>query len=309
MRLAFMGTPDFATYTLKALIEEGHEIAAVYTQPPARAGRGKQLRKSAVHQLADLHALPVLTPQSMKTEAAIQEFKDLNLEMAVVVAFGQILPVPVLDAPQYGCVNVHASLLPRWRGAAPIHRAIMAGDSETGVDIMVMEAGLDTGPILAEAKTTIGETETTADMHDRLAQMGADLIHETITAFAEGNITPQAQAEDGITYARKIEKSEAKIRWNQSAQQVDQLVRGLFPFPGAWFEVEGHRFKVLSGTVMPHRNNKQKPAGTFLDNALTIACGDGAYQIQKIQRAGKGPMHREEFLRGFPIEMGSQVDC
>lgn len=304
MRLAFMGTPDFAAYTLQALIDAGHDIAAVYTQPPAKAGRGKKLRKSPVHQMADDHDLPVKTPNSMKAADAIADFQALDLDCAVVVAYGQILPQAVLDAPKLGCVNIHASLLPRWRGAAPIHRAIMAGDSETGVGIMVMEAGLDTGPVLAESKTDITPNDTTASLHDRLAAMGAELITPTLEAFAAGNITPKAQSTDGITYAHKIDKAEAKINWQQSAEEINRQVRGLFPFPGAWFEVNGERIKALSGVIM----DKKGINGTFLDDQFTIGCGDQSYQITRAQRAGKGPMDQTDFLRGFPIPAGTKVD-
>lgn len=312
MRLAFMGTPEFATYTLQALIDAGHDIAVVYTQPPAPAGRGKKLKKSPVHSLAEQQGLTVETPKSMRAETVINGFRSLQLDMAVIVAYGQILPTAILSAPTHGCVNVHASLLPRWRGAAPIHRAIMAGDAETGVDIMLMEEGLDTGPLLAREKTVISASDTTQSLHDRLAKAGAKLIDPTIRAYAAGTIAPTPQALGGVTYAHKITKQEARLDWSLSALEIDQQVRGLFPFPGAWMSIGGERIKVLSGSVIDH-SGAAGPAGTVLDDNLTIACGQkganqGAYQIDRAQRAGKGAMDRQEFLRGFPVPKGTKLE-
>ena len=247
MRLAFMGTPDFAVPTLKALHGAGHEIAAVYSQPPRPAGRGKKERKSPVHTVAEELGVEVRTPLSMKKEGAIADFAALNADVAVVVAYGQILPQAVLDAPEYGCVNVHASLLPRWRGAAPIHRAIMAGDDKTGVCIMQMEAGLDTGPVILRDEVAIEAGDTTASLHDVLADMGAGLINEAVVSLADGTATIEAQPEEGVTYAHKIDKSEARIDWSASAAEIDRMVRGLYPFPGAFFELDGMRVKVLAG--------------------------------------------------------------
>lgn len=303
MRLAFMGTPDFATPTLNALIAAGHDVVAVYSQPPARAGRGKQERKSPVHIQAESAGIEVRTPLSMRDSDAIADFKSLNLDACVVVAYGQILPQAILDAPKYGCVNVHASLLPRWRGAAPIHRALMAGDSETGVGIMVMEAGLDTGPVLAEAKTIITDSDTTLDLHDKLAKMGADLISPTLEGFIAGDITPTPQASHGVTYAKKIEKAEARIDWTRSATEIDRQVRGLNPFPGAWTMINGERVKILAGQI----GGASGAVGTAVDDMLTFACDKGSYQIERAQRAGKGAMDREQFLNGYDVPKGTKA--
>ncbi|MCJ9429928.1 methionyl-tRNA formyltransferase [Kordiimonas marina] len=304
MRIAFMGTPDFALPTLDALIAGGHDIAAVYTQPPRPAGRGKREQKSPVHRRAEEAGLTVFTPISMKAEEEIERFAALELDCAVVVAFGQILPVAVLDAPTYGCVNVHASLLPRWRGAAPIHRALMAGDRATGVCIMQMEAGLDTGPVLMRATTPIAAEDTTESLHDRLAQMGGDLINDALEGLAAGTLTPEIQPEEGVTYAKKIDKAEARIDWTRPAAEIGRMVRGLYPFPGAWTEVDGERLKILAGHVDEKASGS---AGVLLDDELLIACGDGAYRIDRAQRAGKAAMDREVLLRGFSIPAGTKL--
>jgi len=304
MRIAFMGTPDFALPTLDALIAAGHDIAAVYTQPPRPAGRGKREQKSPVHRRAEAAGLPVFTPTSMKAEDEIARFEALGLDCAVVVAFGQILPVAVLDAPKYGCVNVHASLLPRWRGAAPIHRALMAGDHETGVCIMQMEAGLDTGPVLMRATTPIALEDTTESLHDRLAAMGGELINDALQGLADGTLTPHPQPEEGVTYAKKIDKAEARIDWARPAVEIDRLVRGLYPFPGAWTEVDGERLKILSGQLV---EKGQGTPGGVLDDALLIACGEGAYRIDRAQRAGKAAMDRNVLLRGFSVPVGAKL--
>ncbi len=303
MRLIFMGTPDFSVPTLKALHGAGHDIVAVYSQPPRPAGRGKKERKSPVHIVAEELGLKVLTPLSMKKEEAIAEFASHGADAAVVVAYGQILPQSVLDAPRYGCVNVHASLLPRWRGAAPIHRAIMAGDEKTGVCIMQMEAGLDTGPVISKADTVISKTDTTASLHDVLADMGAGLINDALTSLANDTAVLAAQPEEGVTYAHKIDKAEARIDWSKSAVEVDRQVRGLFPFPGAFFEVNGVRVKVLAGTI----EDKTGVSGVTLDASLLVACGAGAYRLTKVQKAGKGAADAEAFLRGNPIDAGVSV--
>ncbi|NVJ97345.1 MAG: methionyl-tRNA formyltransferase [Alphaproteobacteria bacterium] len=302
MRIAFMGTPDFALPTLQALVSSGHDVVAVYSQPPAPAGRGKKERKSPVHMWADDAGIPVYTPKSMKDPAEQAAFSALDLDVAVVVAYGQILPQTVLDAPRYGCVNVHASLLPRWRGAAPIHRAVMAGDKETGVCIMQMEAGLDTGPVLARAKTEIAAEDTTLSLHDRLAAMGGGLIVDAIEQLAAGSLSPEVQADEGVTYAHKIDKAEARIDWTESSTDVDRKIRGLFPFPGAWTGLNGERIKLLGGTL----ENGEGAPGELLDDELLVACGEGAYRISRAQRAGKGAMNREDFLRGFPVPHGSR---
>ncbi|MBL4837890.1 MAG: methionyl-tRNA formyltransferase [Kordiimonadaceae bacterium] len=303
MRLAFMGTPDFAVPTLHALVEAGHEIVAVYSQPPRPAGRGKKDRKSAVQIAAEKLGLTVYTPASMKEEDAQATFEALALDVAVVVAYGQILKQRVLSAPQYGCVNVHASLLPRWRGAAPIHRAIMAGDSETGVCIMQMELGLDTGPVIARTALGIEDKDTVATLHDALAVQGASLINAALQSLKSDAFNVEAQPEEGVTYAKKIAKSEAKIDWSRSAVEIDRQVRGLFPFPGAWTEISGERVKILAGSPVQTKGE----TGLLLDDALTVGCGDGAYQISRAQRAGKAAADRDDFLRGFAVPKGANA--
>ncbi len=303
MKLVFMGTPDFSVPALQSLHDSCHEIVAVYTQPPRPAGRGKKEQKSAVHKLAVGLGLPVLTPKTFKDEAAQREFSDLKADCAVVVAYGQILPQVVLDTPRYGCVNIHASLLPRWRGAAPIHRAIMAGDKQTGVCIMQMEAGLDTGPVIMRKHVDIDAGATTAGLHDILAQLGAQLVLPALNRLEEGVIEPEKQPETGVTYAHKIDKAEAQIDWSKSAVEVDRLVRGLYPFPGAWTNVGKERIKVLAGSMVAH--TPEAPAGTALDETLLVACGEGAYQIETAQRAGRKAMDRADFLRGFSAVAGT----
>jgi len=299
MRLIFMGTPDFSVRALDALHVAGHEIACVYTQPPRPAGRGKKDRPSPVHSRAEALGLEVRHPVSLRNAEAQAEFAALNADAAVVVAYGLILPQSVLDAPTQGCLNIHASLLPRWRGAAPIHRAIMAGDAETGVCIMQMEAGLDTGPVLMRGATPIGATETTADLHDRLAGLGADLVVQTLDAMP--NLTPEPQPEEGVTYANKIDKAEAAIDWTQPAATVDRQIRGLSPFPGAWFDHDGIRIKVLGSA----RVSGGAAPGTVLDDALTVACGDGAVRLTRLQRAGKAVQDADVFLRGHAVPKGT----
>lgn len=302
LRVAFMGTPDFAVPTLQALIDAGHNIVVVYSQPPARAGRGKQLKNSPVHTLAASANIEVRTPSSLKTEEEQAAFKALDLDVAVVVAYGQILPQAILDAPKHGCVNIHASLLPRWRGAAPIHRAIMAGDSETGICIMKMDLGLDTGPVIARKSIPITTTSTTADLHDLLASMGATMINAALDGYCDKSLIPLEQASDGVTYAKKIDKAEALIDWTRSAQDIDQQVRGLCPFPGAYTILGDERIKILAGTL----EEATGEAGTTLDDQLLVACGKGAYRIERAQRAGKGAMDRKEFLRGIEISKASR---
>lgn len=289
-----MGTPDFSVPALDALHSAGHEVVAVYTQPPRPAGRGKKDRPTAVHARAEALGLKVRHPRTLKTPEAQKEFAALNAEIAVVVAYGLILPQAVLDAPAQGCLNIHASLLPRWRGAAPIHRAIMAGDSETSVAIMQMEAGLDTGPVLLEGKTQIGPEETTGDVHDRLSSMGAELIVQALSQL--GELTPAPQPEDGVTYAAKIDKAEARVNWARSAIEVDQLIRGLSPFPGAWCEIAGERVKLLRSRLAKGSGAPGQHLGAF-----RIACGDAAVEILEAQRPGKRAMSADEFLRGMTL--------
>ena len=294
MRVVFMGTPDFSVPVLDALVDAGHDVVAVYSQPPRPAGRGKKLRASPVQARAEVLGLDVRHPVNFKTEEARAEFAALNADVAVVVAYGLILPQEILDAPKQGCLNIHASLLPRWRGAAPIHRAIMAGDAQTGVCVMQMEAGLDTGPVLLRVETPIAGDETTGMLHDRLSAMGASAIVEALGQLDD--LTPQVQPEEGVTYASKIDKAEARIDWTQPAVKVDRLIRGLSPFPGAWCEVAGERVKFLQSAVVDEAGD----AGAVL-HGFTIACGDGAVQVSRLQRAGKSAMDADVALQGLEM--------
>lgn len=299
MRVVFMGTPAFSVPVLDALVDAGHEIAAVYCQPPRPAGRGKKESPTPVHRRALELGLPVRHPVSLKGPEAQAEFAALKADVAVVVAYGLILPQAVLDMPERGCLNIHASLLPRWRGAAPIHRAIMAGDAETGICIMQMEAGLDTGPVLLREATAIGAEDTTGQLHDRLSQMGARLIVDALARLDD--LVPEAQPETGVTYAAKIDKSEAAVDWTRPATEVDRLIRGLSSFPGAWTELGGQRIKLLASRQVTGEGNP----GTVLDDDLTVACGTGAVQLLRLQRAGRGAQDAAEFLRGMPVPQGT----
>ncbi|MEM8773568.1 MAG: methionyl-tRNA formyltransferase [Pseudomonadota bacterium] len=301
MRIVFMGTPEFSVAALEALIEAGHEICAVYTQPPRPAGRGKKDRASPVQKRAEALGLDFRHPSSLKNEEEQAAFAALNADVAVVVAYGLILPRAILDTPKCGCLNIHASLLPRWRGAAPIHRAIMAGDVETGVCIMQMEVGLDTGPVLLCKSTPIGAEETTGQLHDRLASIGAEAIVEALNNLDK--LSPQSQDEIGVTYAQKIDKEEARIEWEDRAAEVDRQIRGLSPFPGAWIEHKGQRIKLLASRLAKGCG----APGNVLDDALTIACGQGAVQVLRLQRAGKGAQNVHEFLRGMDLPKGTRL--
>ena len=292
MKIIFMGTPDFSVPVLEALAQQ-HEIVAVYCQPPRQAGRGKADRASPVQARAEALGLAVRHPISLRDPAAQAEFAGFGADIAVVVAYGLILPQAVLDAPRLGCLNIHASLLPRWRGAAPIHRAIMAGDAETGICIMQMEAGLDTGPVLLRQSTPIAQAETTAELHDRLSALGAALICTALTALP---LPAVVQSEQGVTYAAKIDKSEARIDWSRPAIEVDRQIRGLSPFPGAWCEVAGERVKLLRSAL----SDGQAEVGQVL-SGFTIACGEGAVQITLAQREGKRPMAAAEVLKGLRL--------
>lgn len=298
MRIVFMGTPAFAVPTLAALHEAGHEIAAAYTQPPRRAGRGKQLQPSAVQVEAEIRHIPVRSPVSLKGVEAQAEFAALEPDLAVVAAYGLILPQPVLDAPRHGCLNVHASLLPRWRGAAPIQRAILAGDAVTGITIMQMEAGLDTGPMLVTARTPI-EDKTAGELTEELAEIGAQLMVGTLIDLAMLRAVPQDDAE--ATYAPKIDKAEAKIDWTSDAEAIERHVRAMAPIPGAWFELDRERIKVLEAEVVAREGSP----GATLDEALTVACGYAALRPTRLQRAGKPAMDVEAFLRGKPVPAGT----
>ena len=294
MRVVFMGTPEFSVPALDALLEAGHEVVAVYTQPARPAGRGKAPRQGPVAQRAFALGLELRQPKSLKAPEEQSAFAALQADVCVVVAYGLILPQAILDAPKHGCLNIHASLLPRWRGAAPIHRAIMAGDAETGVGIMAMEAGLDTGPVLLEGRTPIGEAETTGDLHDRLSEMGAGLIVEALEQIETLQATPQPQ--DGVTYAHKIDKAEARVDWTRPATDVDRLIRGLSPFPGAWANVAGERIKLLRSRVVEGAGQPGEVLGGF-----RIACGGNAVEILQAQRAGKKAMAAEDILRGLDL--------
>ncbi|MGQ3488404.1 methionyl-tRNA formyltransferase [Roseovarius pacificus] len=301
MRVIFMGTPEFSVPVLDALTRAGHEVVAVYCQPPRRAGRGKKERPTPVQARAEELGLEVRHPVSLKGEAEQAAFAALEADIAVVVAYGLILPQAILDAPGRGCLNIHASLLPRWRGAAPIHRAIMAGDHETGVCIMQMEAGLDTGPVLLRKVTKIDAQETTGELHDRLSDMGAQAIVEALERLDD--LTPEKQPDTGVTYAEKIDKSEARVDWTRPAAEVDAHIRGLSPFPGAWCEVNGERIKLLASTVAEGRG----VPGEVLDDVLTVACGAGAVRLLRLQRAGKGAQDAETFLRGMNVPAGARL--
>jgi methionyl-tRNA formyltransferase len=302
LRLAFMGTPEFAVPTLIELIGQGHEIAAVYTQPARPKGRRLAEEPSPVAKIAAAQGLQVRMPVTLKNAEAQAEFAALRLDAAVVVAYGLLLPKPILDAPKLGCFNLHGSLLPRWRGAAPIQRAIMAGDAETGVMAMRMEEGLDTGPVLMAERVPIGR-KTYGELHDELARLGADLMVRALGALERGTAVEQPQTEAGVTYAKKIAKEEARIDWTKSARELDCLVRALAPYPGGWCEARGERLKVLyaepvSGGGAP---------GEIVDDHLTVACGDGALRLLRLQRAGKSVMTATELLRGFPLRQGEKL--
>jgi methionyl-tRNA formyltransferase len=303
LRLIFMGTPDFAVPALLSLAAAGHEIAAVYTRAAKPAGRGMELLPTPVEREAKRLGLKAMTPATLKTAEAQAEFAAFNADAAVVIAYGLILPKSVLDAPRLGCFNVHASLLPRWRGAAPINRAVMAGDRESGVTIMKMDEGLDTGAMVLIERMPISADMTAGDLHDALARLGGDLMLRTIAAVERGtfSLTPQPAA--GVTYAAKISKDETRIDWTKSGPEVHNHIRGLSPFPGAWFELGGVRVKALRSI---EAQGKGVP-GTLLDDKLTIACGDGAVRLIQVQRAGKQPMSPEEFLRGTPVKAGTRV--
>ena len=301
MRILFMGTPEFSVSVLDSLVDAGHEIVAVFCQPPRPAGRGKKDRPTPVHARALELGLSVHHPKSLRTEESKALIEGIDADVGVVVAYGLILPQYVLDTPTHGGLNIHARLLPRWRGAAPIHRAIMAGDKETGVCIMQMDAGLDTGPVLLERRLEIGAQETTAELHDRLAVLGSDAVVDTLAQLPNLTATPQSDA--GVTYAEKIDKSEARIDWTAPAAEVDRKIRGLSPFPGAWTEIDGQRVKLLASRLA----DGQGASGELLDDALTVACGDGAVQLLRLQRAGKGAQDADIFLRGFPLTKGQQL--
>ena len=303
LRLAFMGTPDFAVPILEALRAAGHEIAAVYTQPPRPAGRGHQPQPSPVARAAAAAGIPVRTPARLDA-AEVEAFRALVLDAAVVAAYGLILPPTVLGAPRLGCINVHASLLPRWRGAAPIQRALLAGDSETGVTIMQMDAGLDTGPMLLKEAVPIGPKATAQELHDRLAALGASLVVRALAGLAAGTLAALQQPAEGVTYAKKLAREEGRLDWRKTAAELERAVRALNPAPGVWLEHGGERIKVLAAEIVAAASGAP---GTVLDAALTVACGSGALRLTRLQRPGRAPMEADALLRGFAIPAGTRL--
>jgi methionyl-tRNA formyltransferase len=297
-----MGTPDFAVPTLAELLAQGHDIAAVYSQPPRPKGRGMDVEPGPVHKFADAAKLPVRTPLSLKGEAEQAEFAALNLDAAIVVAYGLLLPKAILDAPRLGCFNLHGSLLPRWRGAAPIQRAVMAGDTETGVMVMKMEEGLDTGPVLMAERVAVGR-KTSGELADQLSRLGADLMVRALSALERGSVAESPQSADGVTYAKKIAKDEARIDWTKSAAEIDGLIRGLSPWPGAFTEVKGDRLKILYAEPV---NGKGAP-GEVIGDDLTVASGEGALRLKRVQRAGSRVMAADELLKGFAVPAGTKL--
>ncbi|SHL37482.1 methionyl-tRNA formyltransferase [Roseibium suaedae] len=310
LRIVFMGTPDFSVPTLMEIVGQGHDVVACYSQPPRPAGRGMELKKSPVHEAAESFGIPVFTPVSLKDPEEQQKFADLDADVAVVVAYGLLLPKAVLDAPREGCLNLHASLLPRWRGAAPINRAIMAGDRETAVQVMRMEEGLDTGAVCMSETLPISETMTAGDLHDRLSALGGDLMVRALAALSRGALNETPQAEEGVTYARKLSKDETRIDWSQEGKEVHDHIRGLSPFPGAWCEMnlsgKPERVKILRSQLAEGAG----APGTVLSVegvGPVIACGHGAVRLVQVQRAGKKPMSGEEFQRGAKLSAGQDL--
>ena len=303
MKIVFLGSAYFSIPTLVKLIEAGHEIACVYSQPPRRAGRGKKVNLTPVHEMALKYGITVRTPENFKLQKDKLAFFDLNADLTVVVAYGLILPLEIIEAARYGSLNIHASILPKWRGAAPIHRAIMSGDSETGVCIMKMDAGLDTGPVVAKESTPIKADDTTSFLSERLADLGAKLLIETIKKIDE--LIPKPQATIEVSYAKKIDKKEAKIDWSLDFQIIEQQIRGLSRYPGAWAYYNDERIKFLNVRINSSNQNNQAEPGMVIGMPLVIACKGGALEITLLQRSGKSVQTTEEFLRGFPIQIGS----
>jgi len=304
LRLAFMGSPDFSVPALKALHDAGHEIAAVYCQPPRPAGRGQNERPCPVDAAARKFGFPVYTPTTFRDNSTCQDFANLNLDVAVVAAYGLILPTAILQAPRLGCINIHASLLPRWRGAAPIQRAILEGDSESGITIMQMDEGLDTGPMLLSGKLAITAATTGESLHDALSAMGSSLIINALNGLEEKTLVATPQPDDGATYAKKLNRTESQLEWQKSAQQLERQIRAFMPWPGSWFEHDGERIKVLAASQTEETGSPGTP-GTVVDNQLTIACSEGSLRPLTLQRAGKRAMTTDEFLRGSPIPVGT----
>ena len=302
-RLVFMGTPDFAAPALQVLLESPHEVVAVYTRAPRPKGRGHMVQKSPVHELAEAHGVPVFTPATLKTPEAQAEFSALKADLAVVAAYGLLLPKAVLDAPRLGCVNLHASLLPRWRGAAPIQRAILAGDAESGVCLMKMEEGLDTGPVYARVSVPITPETTASQLHDALSAAGAKLLAENLDGLLSGTLPPVPQPEEGVVYAAKLDKTEALMNWAKSAEELSRQVRAFSPWPGAEFVLNGERVKVLAAEVAAASG---KP-GLLLDGAFTVACGEGSLKLLKVKRPGRAPVDGASCLRGLHLVPGTQL--
>ncbi|SCA55642.1 10-formyltetrahydrofolate:L-methionyl-tRNA(fMet) N-formyltransferase [Candidatus Terasakiella magnetica] len=305
MRLIFMGTPDFSVPILAALIDAGHEVVCVYSQPPRKSGRGQKVNLTPVHAYAESQGIEVRTPLNLKSEEDRQAFADLNADCAIVAAYGLILPKVILDAPKYGCLNAHASILPRWRGAAPIQRAIEAGDDVSGVTIMQMDVGLDTGDMLLVQPVPITPETTGESLHDSLSMESAQLTLEALRAVEGGFAKPQAQPEEGVTYAKKLEKGESQIDWSQNALEIDRKIRAFTPWPGTWFAKGKDRIKVIEAEIV----DMDGEAGTRLDtHGLVIACAKGALKLTRVQRSGKGATDAESFLRGFDIALGEKLD-
>jgi len=309
MRIAFMGTPPFAARALEALIAAGHEIAAVYSQPPRPAGRGHKLVKSAVQTLAESHGIEVRTPERLKSPDEHAAFAALNLDLAVVAAYGLILPKAILDAPKLGCLNIHASLLPRWRGAAPIQRAILAGDAETGVTIMRMDVGLDTGPMLLKGAVPIGRWTTSASLTGELADLGAGLVVEAIARLEKGELPDIPQPEDGMTYAAKLDRADGIVDWTRSAAEIDRQIRALSPWPGTSFELNGERIKLLEATPTGAHGTPGTIVGTAEDGSPIAACGTGALKLTLLQRPGKAAQDGASFIRGFALPPGTSLSA
>jgi methionyl-tRNA formyltransferase len=304
LRVVFMGTPDFAVPTLSEIVGQGHEVVAVYTRAPAAAGRGMELKPSPVHKMAERFGLPVFTPKTLRTDDAADIFRSHEADVAVVVAYGMLLPKPILDAPELGCLNLHASLLPRWRGAAPIQRAIMAGDAETGVAVMRMEEGLDTGPVAMVERVAITPEMNAGELHDKLMSLGADLMVRALAALSRGGLNFTPQPEQGVTYAHKLKNDDSRIDWAKPARAIHDHIRGLSPFPGAFFTADfgkgEERVKVLRARI----DEGSGAPGTLLNPGGIVACGDGALRLLQVQRAGKAPMNADDFLRGVRVEAG-----
>ncbi|RDI59387.1 methionyl-tRNA formyltransferase [Microvirga subterranea] len=306
LRVVFMGTPDFAVPTLSEIIGQGHEVVAVYTRPPAAAGRGMELKLSPVHRMAERFGIPVFTPKTLRTDEAAEIFRSHGADVAVVVAYGMILPKAILDAPELGCLNLHASLLPRWRGAAPIQRAIMAGDAETGVAVMKMEEGLDTGPVAMVERVAIAPDMNAGELHDKLMVLGADLMVRALAALSRGGLGFTPQPEDGVTYAHKLTNEDGRIDWSKPAQAVYDHIRGLSPFPGAFFTADFGKGPERVKVLRADKADGAGEPGSLIDPKGIVACGSGTVRLLQVQRAGKAPMGAEDFLRGVRLDAGAR---